>query len=166
MKNEKFKSREKELCRKCTKYTLLRDRLNYKSTKMREKGEEENFGIFHVVFSTMKKGEKKGEQLAKGRAHIKRRVWKRWRGGAAVVLQTIHELARVASCHSRCSFPLRLSTLFSPLNDNLLTRLSAFFHGHSSKSGWKSHSIAATRAVEIRIFHFTEIVTPDWSIDD
>lgn len=60
MKNEKFKSREKELCRKCTKYTLLRDRLNYKSTKMSEKGEEKNFGIFHVVFSTIKGGKKGG----------------------------------------------------------------------------------------------------------
>lgn len=42
------------------KYTLLRDRLNYKSTKMSEKGEEENFGIFHVVFSTIKGGKKGG----------------------------------------------------------------------------------------------------------
>lgn len=143
------------LCRKYAKYTLLQDRLNYKSTKAKrgKKARRKIFGIFHVVFSTIK-GEKRGggkKGSNSRKAHIKRRVWKRWRGGAAVVLQTIHELARVASCHSRCSFP-RLSTLFFPLNDNLLTRLSAFFSTATLPKADENRT--RSPRLEIRILHF------------
>lgn len=64
-----------ELCRKYAKYTLLQDRLNYKSTKAKrgKKARRKIFGIFHVVFSTIK-GEKRGGEGGKKEATRERRI--------------------------------------------------------------------------------------------
>lgn len=117
------------------KIALIYKRM-YKSKRARRRL---NFGIFRCFFAIKmgrearkkRKKRKKGGSNSRKAQRILNDVYEN--GGVEEVLQTIHELARVGSCHSRCSFP-RLSTLFFPLNDNLLTRLSAFFHGHSSKA--------------------------------